>query len=204
MLLIAYYLSMFKFWKFWEKQGRFIFVGIGVGLLILGLIFIWRDYQVNTNSVEFMPAKESKVVVHISGAVKNPGVYEFSIGREPRIKDLIAKAGGLSENADIVLVEDRLNLARRLIDGEKVVIPEKTKVLGEQNLSTINNQQLLININTATQAELETLPGIGPSFARKIIEYRENNNGFMNINELKAVSGVGEKTFEKIKDKIIL
>lgn len=152
----------------------------------------------------------SIIVVDISGAVNSPGVYEIPEGS--RVKDLIDKAGGFVDDADMDYIDKNLNQAQTLSDGEKIYIPQKTGASSNSGGSgqTLNpnsssqgqvaGSEILgkININTASQSQLETLSGIGPVYARKIIEGRP----YKTIEEIQKVSGIGPKTFEKIKDKI--
>ncbi|MDQ0161274.1 helix-hairpin-helix domain-containing protein [Aeribacillus alveayuensis] len=138
--------------------------------------------------------EEMIIYVDVKGAVKNPGVYE--VKETDRVLTVIEKAGGFHENADI----NQVNLAAKLVDGSIVYVPK----IGEQasndnNQSPSNNK---ININNATMEELQTLTGIGPSKAEAIISYREENGPFQAVDEIKNVSGIGEKSFEKIKDDI--
>ena len=158
--------------------------------------------------------KDNKIKVHISGAVNKEGIIELE--EESRIADAIEKAGGLKENANI----DEINLAYKLEDGIKVYIPtkeEKEKTLIENNNYITKSSDIQVeenkngttkpskvNINTATQTELETLPGIGPSTALKIIQYREENGKFKKIEEIQKVNGIGENKFKNIKDLICI
>ncbi|MGM0498659.1 MAG: helix-hairpin-helix domain-containing protein [Bacillota bacterium] len=154
-----------------------------------------------------------EIIVHLSGGVKNPGVYKLN--KNDRLINLIEAAGGLKKQADL----EQINLAEKLYDGQKVIIPliieknievnssvqsglqDSTEILN--NYSSSSNNQL-ININQADQAELETLSGIGPSKAAAIIKYREQNSFFMEKKDLLNVSGIGEKTLENIEDEIII
>lgn len=162
--------------------------------------------------------EKEKIIVHISGAVQNEGIVELESGS--RVADAIEKAGGLKENAYM----DEINLAYQLEDGEKIHIPtveeqkekenQESKVENESatgsdgttsrssNSSINNGSQTKININTATEEELDTLPGIGPSTATKILDYRKEKGKFKTIEEIKEVSGIGESKYEKIKDRI--
>ena len=139
--------------------------------------------------------KNNIIVVDIDGAVLKPGVYEFFDGE--RVNDAILKAGGLAEDA----YTKELNKARKLVDGEKIYILK----IGEEPESSLNSQNFAdnskININTATKEMLMTLNGIGEIYADRIIDYREKNK-FSSIEEIKNVNGIGEKTFEKLKDFI--
>ena len=164
-----------------------------------------------------------KIMVYITGEVKNPGIYELE--ENSRIKDVIEEAGGLKETADIT----DINLATILQDEDKIAIPSKEENKQEkqntekiqsnkqgktteksQNTTSIStnatgkNQNTKVNINTATQTELETLPGIGPSIASKIVSYRKENGKFKSIEEIKKVSGIGESKYANIKGLIKL
>lgn len=142
--------------------------------------------------------EDDMIIVYITGAIKNQGVYELNVNS--RLSDLIEKSGGLLENSDI----SGLNLAYILQDGIKIYIPQKGENVNNMNDDT--NQYIIqndvstesgtssisisgkININKATQAELETLPGVGPSTALKIINYRKENGNFKKIEDIKNVS----------------
>jgi len=139
---------------------------------------------------------DNKVKIDVAGEVKRAGVY--SLERGARVEDALRAAGGLGEEADGEWVEVNINKAKILMDGEKIYIPrsgEVAVVLGETSSG-------LISINSGDAAELDKLEGIGPALAGRIIDYREANGGFKDINELKLVSGIGDKLFERIKDKV--
>ncbi|MCY9375586.1 helix-hairpin-helix domain-containing protein [Bacillus sp. T17B1] len=141
------------------------------------------------------------IVIDIKGAVKHPGVYEMQTG--DRVSQAIEKAGGTSEQAD----DMQVNLAELLQDGVVVYIPKK----GEESpvsqgtggaVKTNGEKGSLVNINTATLEELQGISGVGPSKAEAIIAYREENGRFQTIEDITEVSGIGEKSFEKIKSSI--
>ena len=144
------------------------------------------------------------IVVDVSGAVMNPSVVELSEGS--RVYEAIEKAGGLSKDADTKM----LNQAEMLIDGQKVYIPtaqemEEASKGGSSPIPSFQSdagRPEKININTASAELLQQLSGVGPSTAEKIINYRNENGKFTRIEDIKNVSGIGEKTFEKFKDKI--
>lgn len=161
---------------------------------------------------------EGKIVVHITGAVQRTGILALPEGA--RIADAIDAAGGITEEADL----DEVNLAYELQDGQKIYIPskeDKTKLESKayimsgsgnnvviQTVSTEGNLESKgekkVNINTATQNELENLPGIGPSIASRIIEYRQQNGKFSKIEDLQNVKGIGDAKFGKIKEYVVI
>lgn len=149
--------------------------------------------QVSAEATEEAPAED--IYVDISGQVKNPGVYKVSDGT--RLFEVIELAGGLGTEAD----PDGFNQAEIVSDGQKVIIPAKGEVNslpGSQGMTSSG----LININTADSTALQEIPGIGPATADKIIAYRNENGRFTSKEDIKKVSGIGDKTYEKMKDKI--
>ncbi|MBT9134834.1 MAG: ComE operon protein 1 [Firmicutes bacterium] len=145
-----------------------------------------------------LPAQEpSLVVVHVTGAVARPSVYTLATGS--RAVAAIEAAGGAQADADL----ERTNLARVLSDGEQLHIFRR----GEQGMATSTpapggSSNPRINVNTATQAELETLPGIGPTRAAAIIAFRQQQGAFVTPEDLMKVNGIGTKTFEGLKDHV--
>lgn len=152
-------------------------------------------------AVVYESARE--VVVHLSGAVEKPGVYRFS--RETRLSEALEKAVPL-DRADV----QSLNLAAPLKDGQKIVVPEKKDLSREAapvpQTSSVAAQPAgsfrKVNINRAGAAELESLPGVGPALAQRIIKHREANGLFTSEEDIKNVSGIGEKMYIQLKDHI--
>ena len=140
--------------------------------------------------------------VDISGAVVNPGVYEVT--GTTRLFQVIEMAGGLAENADV----DSLNRAEIVYDGQKIIVGTTDGSGGEssgQNSSDSGKSGITngkVNLNLADSATLQTIPGIGPSKAERIIDYRETNGRFRTIQDIMNITGIGEKTFESIRDYI--
>jgi competence protein ComEA len=141
---------------------------------------------------------DGEVVVHVSGAVHERGVVTLDTGA--RVADAIDAAGGVTVDADT----DRLNLARVLTDGEQVHVPIEGEVAPEPTSPEGGGQAAdgVIDLNLATQAELETLPGIGPAKAAAIIEHRESAGPFQVPGDIRAVPGIGEATFQRIAERI--
>lgn len=142
-------------------------------------------------------ATSSEVVVHVTGAVSTPGVY--TLPSDARVDDAVRAAGATAE-ADL----SQLNLAQKLADGQKITVPaigSASTSAGEGTTTTpadASSDGALVNINTASLEELETLPSIGEVRAQAIITYRETNGGFRTIEELQEVSGIGEKIFADV------
>ncbi|MCI2061233.1 MAG: helix-hairpin-helix domain-containing protein [Eubacteriaceae bacterium] len=148
----------------------------------------------------------SIAVVDVSGCVVSPMVVELKKGS--RINDAIEAAGGLTKDADI----SAINRAAKVKDGDKIFVPEKGSG-ASASVSNVSDDKSSgsggggiangrVNINTADSAELQTLTGVGPAIAGRIIAYREQNGNFSKPEDIKNVSGIGDKTYEKMKDDI--
>jgi len=147
-------------------------------------------------------ARGERVVVDVSGAVKRPGVYQLTT--KDRVEDALERAGGPTRRADLTA----LNRAAKLEDGRQILVPTRGKPAtaaappaaggGETGAAPTGP----VNLNTATPEQLDTLDGVGPATAQKIIEYREQHNGFKTVDELDQVSGIGEKRLAALRDKV--
>lgn len=190
--------------------GALIIIGVGVYIYWANKAeeYDFNDFYANTEPDK---KKENTIIVHITGEVKNAGIIELP--EESRIADAIEQAGGVTEEADL----DQVNLAFVLSDGQKIYIPnkkereaneEKAYITAESGNNVIikdkveGGKKQKVNINEAKQEDFEELPGIGPSIAKKIIEYREQNGKFTSIDELQEVKGIGEAKLENIKEYI--
>lgn len=172
----------------------------------------------NINEVQ-EETEEAKIAIHITGEVKKKGILYLDKGA--RIADAIEAAGGATKNASL----DQVNLAYILEDGQKIYIPNKNEkietgayiiansgqnvLVEEGNGSTTTGKNAKgvsgkVNINTANQTELETLQGIGPSLAQRIIEYRKENGKFQTIEDIQNVKGIGDSKYSNIKDDICI
>jgi competence protein ComEA len=172
--------------------------GVLCGFLAAGLLFL-ASRPLQGEPVQLLPPPTAKPLqVYVAGAVLQPGIQALPPGS--RVEDALIAAGGLLPEANPAV----LNLAAFVEDGERIYVP-LTSEPGGRNLSTDPFQPVgasLININTASQAELETLPGIGPVTATNIIAYRETNGGFISIDSILNVPGIGPKTLEEIQNLI--
>lgn len=168
-----------------------------------------QDSAVSTQNVsdaETAVSAQSRIYVHICGAVEHPGVYE--VGADSRVYEGIEAAGGFTEDA----FGDYVNQAELMQDGQKIVIPtlEEAKEQGLENQSSLAAEktsssdvtQGRVNINTATESELCSISGIGAGRAAAIVKYRQTNGNFASIEDIMKVSGIKEGTYEKIKDMI--
>lgn len=170
------------------------------GLLGAGLLFLAAAAPRGEPIRLTPPATPAPIIVHVAGAVNAPGVHTLPFGS--RVKDAIEKSGGLADSADSNLI----NLAEPIRDGMQIWVPEQQ---ADQDSHTPPGQTGqegndahpadLTNINTASQAELETLPGIGPAKAQAIIQFRLENGPFNEIADIQSVSGIGSVTFEKLR-----
>ncbi len=134
------------------------------------------------------------VVVHVAGWVRDPGVYELPEG--DRVIDALRAAGGPRRGADL----QALNLAAPLADGVQILVPRRSA--GGTTPAGPSQAGGAININTASAAELEALPGIGPVLAQAIVDYRTENGPFTSVDELEEVSGIGPATLEEVRDLV--
>lgn len=148
--------------------------------------------------------EDTTITVYVSGEVNSPGLVELP--SDSRIADAIKACGDFTPLAD----KAKINLAQKLTDGMQIQVSSKTPVINSNeqvndtnsNSPNNNSSSNLININTATKEDLDTLPGIGPATAQKIIDYRQEHGNFSSIEDIKNVKGIGEAKFSKMQDKI--
>lgn len=203
--------------KFLDKKLPTIFIFLFV-ILCVSIYFFTKDDEpefISTNDLYITQStnetdiEDNEIIVHIDGEVINPGLVYLPT--DARIADAISAAGGVTELANI----SKVNLAYEVKDGQKIYIPsindegdEITYIQDTAGYNIIDDststQSSLVNINSATQAELETLPGIGSATATKIIDYRNKNGSFKKIEDIMNVSGIGEAKFNNIKDFICI
>lgn len=184
-------------------------IGAAVVIVLLALavtvgIGVLKGSAAPTESVVLdedpVTAPAPELYVHVFGAVADPGLYVLREGA--RIVDVIAAAGGMLDGAD----EAAVNLARPVADGEQLYVPTvgESAVAGAAPGAGPVAGDGRINLNTATEAEFDTLPRIGPAMARRIIEWREANGRFTTVEDLLAVPGIGDKMLESLRDLVTL
>ncbi|MEY2848968.1 MAG: hypothetical protein RI885_1633 [Actinomycetota bacterium] len=142
--------------------------------------------------------QQATAVVHVLGAVVRPGVFELRAG--DRLLDAVAAAGGFSESAD----RSRLNLARPIVDGEQVLVPAVGEVIALPPATSpgAGDSGGRVNLNSADEAALDTLPGVGPATAKSIIDWRTQNGRFASVEDLLGVPGIGDKTLDTLRDLV--
>ena len=188
----------------YQKMGRMdkwlvVFVILGVSIAVTSLsrgILMSRQVQIEYLDANDYPKIEAKLVVDIEGAVNKPGVYELQLGS--RTKDVLVIAGGYTEKADREYCEKTLNLASPLKDGQKIYIPFVSDTPASAVYFEANNGSKLININTASESELDTLWGIGPARIESIVK----NRPYGNLEELVTKKVFTKQILEKNSDKI--
>ena len=198
--------------KYLKREIKLLIICLVVVIIIVGIFMndkrsqgelISDDLIIDNKTTEQEAVKDNNIIkVHIDGCVQTPGIIELEKGS--RIADAIDKVGGITSNASI----KNVNLAYVLQDGEKIHIPsveeENSNLEQIQVISSANgsNESGKININKATLAELQKISGIGETTAKKIIEYRNINGKFKKIEELKQITGIGDKKYDIIKEEV--
>ncbi|WP_303868130.1 helix-hairpin-helix domain-containing protein [Acetobacterium wieringae] len=191
-----------------DKLERNKILYILIVLVFLGVFWGWyhfkesRDAAISISDAtvlengadENSQSDQAQMMVHITGAVNQPGVVSLNQGA--RLIEAIELVGGLTETADV----DSLNLARKIQDEEKIHIP----VIGEVSATTVSSENDKININTASLEELKSLPGVGDVIAQGIIDYREKHGGFKQLEELKNVNRIGDKVYDGLSESIVI
>ncbi|KGX93560.1 competence protein ComE [Pontibacillus halophilus JSM 076056 = DSM 19796] len=186
-----------------------IFATIVAGVIILLLVVQKEPSNENgaviqTGDVVENPVDEETVVephtfyVDVKGEVVKPGVYEASLG--DRVQDVINRAGGIKETGNPYSV----NLAQKVVDEMVILVTNQEESTGQREAGSPSSQDGKVRINQATQEELETLPGIGPSKASAILQHREEHGPFKKVEDLLEVSGIGESTLQNIQESVQL
>ena len=177
--------------------GVVILVLVGLGCAVLVSVFSRNGgpevVAPPSAAASTAPDAGMPIFVHVLGAVERPGLYELADGATA--VDAVAAAGGFTDVAD----QAGINLARFVTDGEQLRVPAIGEVPPASAGTTAGGR---VNLNTADATALETLPRVGPALAQRIIDWREANGGFGTIDDLKSVTGIGDKTFDGLKDLV--
>lgn len=192
-----------------SKKLLFISIIAGLSLIVFGAFFLKRSMNDSSPKIEVLEGptnvlEGNEIVVEIAGEVTAPGVYKLP--KNSRVDDLINASGGLTEGADKDYIAKSINRAQVLSDGQKVYLPNHSEVLSAKTGDPIKIDQPIlgfqngskIDINTASLAELDGLPGIGQIYGQNIIEHRP----YSNIEEILTKGVLGKSVFEKIKNQI--
>ena len=197
------------------RYKKLIIAIVAILLIVCGIVYknTVYDTQIVFNEEVEKPEenqenmKEPKeeitnITVYVCGSVLN--VMNVTVPKESRVEDAIRLAGGTTANADI----NGINMAQKLSDEDMVYVPQKGEIIeagtNNSNISASPAKKGKININKASAVEFDTLPGVGPSIAQKIVEYRSSRGGFKSIEELNNVSGIGTEKYKDIKDLITI
>jgi competence protein ComEA len=183
-----------------------VIIGILIGLVMAGVLYLTVRTPAG-EPVTLLPTPTPEpIIVYVTGAVKRPGVYKLP--HDSRLVDAIQQAGGFLTEADL----SQINLANKVTDGEQIIVPGSNEVPTPQ--LTIGGSGLLftptppaghpLNLNTASAEELDALPGIGPTAAQKIVEYRQANGLFTQLEDLLKVPGIGPSILEQIRGLVTL
>ncbi|MCA1063473.1 helix-hairpin-helix domain-containing protein [Rossellomorea sp. AcN35-11] len=192
-----------------EKYRTILVILVICGIVLIAYVLKTSSPPIEEDSIAAVPVQQKKepeevktvdkVYVDVKGEVVRPGLYEVRQG--DRLKFVIDRAGGFTEQADKKVI----NLAVKVADEMMIYVPRIGEIETPPQISALNGSEPSkdkININTASQEEFETLPGIGPAKASSFVQYREENGPFSSIDDIKNISGIGEKTFEKLKEYI--
>ncbi len=148
-------------------------------------------------SIEVQSAGGGRVVVDVAGEVERPGVYKLPASA--RVEDALEEAGGATRRADL----SQINRAAKVEDGRQILVPARAR-RGEPAVASTGPAQAdaPINLNTATLEQLDTLDGVGPATAQKILDYRDEHGGFGSVDELDQIPGIGEKRLAALREKV--
>lgn len=152
-------------------------------------------------SVSAAPARDTTATVHVVGAVRRAGVYRLRAGQ--RVKDAIARAGGATDGADV----QAINLAAKVADGQQVVVPRRAAPGAAATTTPATPggaPGAPVSLNSATAEQLDTLDGVGPATAQKILEYRQQHGGFASVDDLAQIPGIGPKRLEALRAQVTL
>ncbi|MFG1702401.1 helix-hairpin-helix domain-containing protein [Nonomuraea sp. M3C6] len=178
-------------------------LAVGALAIVVAAFFAWRSQPspeplpppIPISPSSPSPSATTKVTVHVAGKIRKPGVYLLPSGA--RVTDAVTAAGGVSRGAST----GSLNLARRLIDGEQIVVGA-TMGAAAPGVPVTDPATAVLDLNSATTDQLEQLPGVGEVLAARIAEFRDSHGGFTTVDQLREVSGIGPRKYDEIKTKV--
>jgi competence protein ComEA len=192
----------------WISRGR----AITGALLLIAALFLAGRYFADAGSAqharpvaasapggELRAAPRPRLVVHVVGAVRRPGLYRLADGS--RIADALRRAGGATRRADLALV----NLAAPVADGTQIVVPRRAPPVSGPDAAAGGDEEAAagpVHLNTASVEELDALPGVGPVTAQKIVDYREQHGAFSSVDDLDAIPGIGPARLEQLRELV--
>jgi len=186
------------------RRQAFVVVALAlVALALGGRLLTAHGGARESSSARLRPIASrvsSRIYIHVAGAVRRPGLYRLPAGT--RVNDALAKAGGAKPSADLTLV----NLAAPLADGQQVLVPARAPLataLATGSSASSSATSGPLHLNSATLEQLDTLPGVGPTTAQRIIDYRSEHGPFASVDELDAVSGIGPARLEELRDLVV-
>jgi competence protein ComEA len=190
-----------------SKQQLAVYVAAALAIALIGARYL-KDaaHETASRRATSSPAhvsiarSDSRVYVHVTGAVKRPGVYRLPVWA--RLDLAVMRAGGATRGADL----EGVNLAAKIADGQQVVVPRRgaagAAAPGADGAGAQGTTAGPISLNTATADQLDELEGVGPATAQKILDWRKQHGGFKSVQDLQQISGIGPKRFETLKDKV--
>ena len=192
-----------------QRRRQLLLAAVALALLLLAARYL-RPAGTATPAAPLPPppgpgagvaGPSARVVVDVVGAVRRPGLYRLADGS--RIADAVARAGGATRKAQLAQV----NLAAPLADGEQVVVPARGSAVAATPAAAGSGDAAApsapIQLSTATIEQLDSLPGVGPATAQKILDYRTKHGAFSSVDELDAVPGIGPKRLEQLRDLVV-
>ncbi|MDH2425115.1 ComEA family DNA-binding protein [Sphaerisporangium sp. TRM90804] len=191
------------------RPGLRVLLVLGLVAVLVGGFFAWRSRPVSEPlpppvpvsvplppSAAATPSPSVQVIVHVTGKVRKPGLITLPGGA--RIADAVTAAGGMRAGAKA----GGLNLARRLVDGEQIVVGAPAGTVAAPAPVTVPGQATVVDLNAATTAELETLPGVGEVLAGRITEFRQSHGGFTSVDQLREVTGIGDRKYAELRARV--
>lgn len=179
-----------------QKAVFFVLIAIVAGVMLFNSLQESKPKPIATHQAATATVQAPRLYVHVVGEVLHPGMYQLDFNA--RVFDAVQAAGGFNQEAD----QASVNLARVLSDGEQIVVTKVGEGASGLSAGSAGGASALINLNRASVTELDSLPGIGPAIASRLVDWRNANGGFKKKEDLLQVKGIGQKLFAQIKDLV--